>query len=880
MDNEYKIQLILEAQNKMSWELSKVQAQMQSLEKTNKTTAWGMQSAISALAWIGGLLWLKNVIGQCITAASEQARVNRQLEATLKSTGNAAWLSSKQIQDMATNLSLQTWITDDTIQASQNMLLTFTNIWKDVFPKATEAVLDMATAMNGGATPGADQLRATSIQLGKALQDPILGMTALRRVWVNFSAENKKTVETMLKSNNLMWAQKFILAELTKEFGWSATAQATASAKLAVAMDWLKEAIGGTLLPTLNSFKEAMIPIITTITKWINENPVLAKTIMVIVTTIVSLLSVLAIVWPAIAWISLAFGAMAWPIGIAIVWIWLLAGALAMLTSKHTEESKKSKELTQNYEDLYNTTRDYNALKLNKNADIEQLKKYEAEIDRLKGKIADAINAELQLWAQMMKADQAKQASWAGNVAEFGTAWLLKYTNALIQQSWALTQVQQWLAKAQTYTAPNSASGLSGTTKWISDQQKAIEALTKSMKELWYTQKEIWKAQSTASKLSLDWINDLGTYYKTLQDKVQSSFDNINDKIKSSYENIMDYQLAIKALQKQLLDLETEQTNSVAQSYLSSQKELWSISYGTMLEDIAKMKKELQATNLTEVGRLNLQKQLDEAQKKYLETVQSEKQIKDNLASAFAWLNDEQAKALQDQIDKQTAYNNMTDIEKIRKDYEEKTKLINDEIALKNQSIFDETNKIRTLNSEKIALENQYKWILNINHASELAMYDELIQKAKDLWIIKAGGTLPWMPNTPTTPISYPAPTWKSQTGSGTDLSRLTPNNASALLLAKQITKAEYDGYMAYLAHRASWGSVTYWTPYVVWEKWPELFVPNSNGTIVPNNKLWASSTTITINMWWVVIREEADINKIANALARIIQKRKNFNYS
>lgn len=62
------------------------------------------------------------------------------------------------------------------------MLLTFTNIGKDTFPKATETLLDMATAMNGGMAPSAEALSAQAIQLGKALNDPIKGISALSRV--------------------------------------------------------------------------------------------------------------------------------------------------------------------------------------------------------------------------------------------------------------------------------------------------------------------------------------------------------------------------------------------------------------------------------------------------------------------------------------------------------------------------------------------------------------------------------------------------------------------------------------------------------------------------------------------------------------------------
>lgn len=75
------------------------------------------------------------------------------------------------------------------------MLLTFTNIGGEVFPKATETLLDMATAMSGGMTPGAEALTSQAIQLGKALNDPINGITALTRVGVTFTEGQKNMIE-------------------------------------------------------------------------------------------------------------------------------------------------------------------------------------------------------------------------------------------------------------------------------------------------------------------------------------------------------------------------------------------------------------------------------------------------------------------------------------------------------------------------------------------------------------------------------------------------------------------------------------------------------------------------------------------------------------
>src|SRR5207247_2090834 len=85
-----------------------------------------------------------------------------------------------------------TSVSDETALAIENMALTFTNIHKDIFPQTTKAALDMATAMNGGMKPSAEQAADTMKLLGKALQDPDAGLGALHRVGVNVDELKKK----------------------------------------------------------------------------------------------------------------------------------------------------------------------------------------------------------------------------------------------------------------------------------------------------------------------------------------------------------------------------------------------------------------------------------------------------------------------------------------------------------------------------------------------------------------------------------------------------------------------------------------------------------------------------------------------------------------
>lgn len=72
---------------------------------------------------------------------------------------------------------------------------------------------------------------------------------------------------------------------------------------------------------------------------------------------------------------------------------------------------------------------------------------------------------------------------------------------------------------------------------------------------------------------------------------------------------------------------------------------------------------------------------------------------------------------------------------------------------------------------------------------------------------------------------------------------------------------------------RADWWPVSSWKTYMVWERWPELFVPKMNGTIIPNG---STSPTVNINMGWMTVnnRWDADylVDKIKNTLIRELQ--------
>jgi hypothetical protein len=97
-------------------------------------------------------------------------------------------------------------------------------------------------------------LNKTAIQVGKALQDPIKGVSALRRVGVDFTEQQKEQIEKMVEANDVIGAQKLILAELTKEFGGSAAAAGRARSpmeKIRITLGELAEKVGPIIMPFL-----------------------------------------------------------------------------------------------------------------------------------------------------------------------------------------------------------------------------------------------------------------------------------------------------------------------------------------------------------------------------------------------------------------------------------------------------------------------------------------------------------------------------------------------------------------------------------------------------------------------------------------------------
>lgn len=233
-------------------------------------STFGKAFKVGAVALLAGAALTGKFLKGAIEEAREAQVVTARTENVIRKMGDGAGYTAERIGLLSSALSLKTGIDDEAIQSGANLLLTFGKIRNEagegnnIFARTTELMVDMSAAMGTDA-------KGSAIQLGKALNDPLKGLTALSRVGVSFSESQKKAIETMVESGNVLGAQKIILGELDKQFGGAAEAMATPAMKASVAWANFKEEIGTRLLPIVDKVLNKFTDFLPTLMGWVDQ---------------------------------------------------------------------------------------------------------------------------------------------------------------------------------------------------------------------------------------------------------------------------------------------------------------------------------------------------------------------------------------------------------------------------------------------------------------------------------------------------------------------------------------------------------------------------------------------------------------------------------
>ncbi|ALJ14130.1 phage tail length tape measure family protein [Sphingopyxis macrogoltabida] len=196
---------------------------------------------------LGITLPMAAMAAQAVRGALEQRAAMGQVESALASMGNASGKTADQLAKAADAMEMHSLFAADEILTKVTAnLLTFGNVAGEQFDRAQQAAIDMATRMGGDP-------QSAAIMLGKALNSPIQGITALTRVGVQFTAAQKAQIEAFTKTGQVARAQGIILGEVERQFAGAAQAAADTQPwrQAQVAIDQAMDAIGEAILPVI-----------------------------------------------------------------------------------------------------------------------------------------------------------------------------------------------------------------------------------------------------------------------------------------------------------------------------------------------------------------------------------------------------------------------------------------------------------------------------------------------------------------------------------------------------------------------------------------------------------------------------------------------------
>ncbi|OJT01236.1 phage tail length tape measure family protein [Marinobacter nauticus] len=182
-----------------------------------------------ALAGLGATRYFNSIVRDAQEFESRMLSIN----ALIKANGSAAGFTAATLRDQAEQLALTTLQSTRGVLDAQKVLLSFRRVSGSAFTQAIELSADLSAVM------GTD-MSSAALQLGKALENPVEGMSALSRSGTTFTQTQKDAVKAMVETNRLAEAQALILAEVRSQVGGAGAGQAQG---LAGAFDTLGQRI-------------------------------------------------------------------------------------------------------------------------------------------------------------------------------------------------------------------------------------------------------------------------------------------------------------------------------------------------------------------------------------------------------------------------------------------------------------------------------------------------------------------------------------------------------------------------------------------------------------------------------------------------------------
>jgi hypothetical protein len=881
--------------------ISKAIQQFKKLEGGTQKSAFVVKNlennlgkAFKSLAMVGaGAALAGGAIAKVLLSqAYEAKKVTAETNAIIAATGGAARITAEGVAQLSDKLSQQIGVDDELIQKSANLLLTFkqvqnqTGAGNDIFSQAVTLAQDLGSVFGS-----AD---AAAMQLGKALSDPIAGITALRRAGINFTESQKETIANLVRQGDLLGAQKLILAEVSSQVGGTAAASATGFDRMKVALENVAEQLGTLLLPYFedlaNWITTVVVPVISEFATIVGEQglgaaignlsgkfldwignlkgtgemvywvvaAIAALTIGVYAFAVAEAVATVAVSAFGVAWNASGIGLIVTVIAMIVVaivamaikWQWLRDVLKDVWNAIVTGLQGYINVMLEAWETLINGI----IWGINKMIDAWNFVSWGTDIEHL-----DEVNLKLDITGAKIDSvtDKTKRLNLAWGQLSLGDITALglqaqkdyKPPRSFGSGSGGTVKTAAELLKAFTDKLKSYGSELKAVTAATKDIEnankdlvKAIQGITDANNELTEAQKNTADAQAYFNQV----LKGFGADSKQASDAQRTYAQAQRDGIRAGID-LADAQQAVAEAQQKIADL---QKASDPRNIQEAQDNITKATY-----DLADAQKELDRAqrrgNTREIELATIA--LRDAQNSLLD---SQTELTDaNKAADPQALIDAQEDLTTAELDAEEARLALIDatdaittaqtlLNEAINGAAEGTEAYNAALELLNTAREEEAAAAQAV-VDAIDREREAREKVTEAIEKEAEAKRDLAEAEKELNALR--GTL--------TPAQIAA----AQAATGI--------NAPAL----DFSGVDFEalGRLMRASGRANGGSVMAGTPYIVGERGQELFVPSANGTIIPNHEMSQGGTNIIVNVSGSVITEKNLIEQIRIGLLK-----------
>ncbi len=236
----------------------------------------GITSELGGLVGLssGATIGITAVAGGLAYAAGEasEAQVTvGQLDQMVENMGANAGVTSQGLQALATDIQTTAGFSDEAVMAGESMVLMFENVRntadQPIFDRTIKSAADLARspAFNG-------DISSAARTLGRALDDPVAGMSRLRRAGIQLTESQQATITSLQESGDLVGAQAALLDIVDSKVGGLAETYAGTYAgsldRAKEAVGEMAEALGAQMLPALEAVALSVTDQVQRLNSW------------------------------------------------------------------------------------------------------------------------------------------------------------------------------------------------------------------------------------------------------------------------------------------------------------------------------------------------------------------------------------------------------------------------------------------------------------------------------------------------------------------------------------------------------------------------------------------------------------------------------------